>query len=58
MVTKAWAWDVLGGADPRRFHPANGVPGEIAELVVFQSCSQSAHMTGTDLAIDGGYSAS
>ena len=41
------------------FHPADGVSRrKIAEFVVFLCCSQSAHITGADLAIDGGYTAS
>jgi NAD(P)-dependent dehydrogenase (short-subunit alcohol dehydrogenase family) len=52
------AWKALGGADPatpsiQRMAFAD----EIAEVAVFLSCSQSAHITGADIAVDGGYTA-
>jgi NAD(P)-dependent dehydrogenase (short-subunit alcohol dehydrogenase family) len=31
-------------------------PEEVAAAIVFLSCDESAHITGTDLAVDGGYS--
>jgi NAD(P)-dependent dehydrogenase (short-subunit alcohol dehydrogenase family) len=52
------AWNALGGAD--RSKPAMqrmAFPDEIAEAIVFLSSDQSAHITGADLAIDGGYTA-
>jgi 2-keto-3-deoxy-L-fuconate dehydrogenase len=53
------AWGALGGADPNRPSIQRmAFPEEIAEAVVFFCCSQSAHITGADLAVDGGYSAS
>jgi NAD(P)-dependent dehydrogenase (short-subunit alcohol dehydrogenase family) len=52
------AWDALGGADPNTISIQRmAFPEEIAEAVVFLCCCQSAHITGTDLAIDGGYTA-
>jgi NAD(P)-dependent dehydrogenase (short-subunit alcohol dehydrogenase family) len=52
-------WEALGGADPNTISIQRmAFPEEIAESVVFLCCSQSAHITGADLAIDGGYSAS
>jgi NAD(P)-dependent dehydrogenase (short-subunit alcohol dehydrogenase family) len=53
------AWDALGGADPDTISIQRmAFPEEIAEAVVFLCCGQSAHITGADLAIDGGYTAS
>jgi NAD(P)-dependent dehydrogenase (short-subunit alcohol dehydrogenase family) len=53
------AWDALGGADPNTISIQRmAFPEEIAEAVAFLCCSQSAHITGADLAIDGGYTAS
>ena len=53
------AWDALGGADPNTISIQRmAFPEEIAESVVFLCCSQSAHITGADLAIDAGYTAS
>jgi 2-keto-3-deoxy-L-fuconate dehydrogenase len=52
------AWNALGGADPDRPSLERmALPEEIAEAAVFLSCSQSAHITGVDLAVDGGYTA-
>jgi len=52
-------WDALGGADPNTISIQRmAFPEEIAESVVFLCCSQSAHITGADLAVDGGYTAS
>ena len=49
------AWDALGGAAPNTISIQRiAFPEEIAEAVVFLCCSQSAHITGADLAIDGG----
>ncbi len=53
------AWDALGGADPNTISIQRmAFPEEIAESVVFLCCSESAHITGADLAVDGGYTAS
>ena len=53
------AWDALGGADPDTISIQRmAFPEEIAEAVAFLCCTQSAHITGADLAIDGGYTAS
>ena len=52
------AWKALGGVDPDTPSIQRmAFPEEIAEAIVFLSCDQSAHITGTDLAIDGGYTA-
>jgi NAD(P)-dependent dehydrogenase (short-subunit alcohol dehydrogenase family) len=57
--SEAAAWDALGGADPNTISIQRmAFPEEIAESVVFLCCNQSAHITGADLAIDGGYTAS
>jgi NAD(P)-dependent dehydrogenase (short-subunit alcohol dehydrogenase family) len=52
------AWRALGGADPdvpsiQRM----AFPEEIAEAIVFLSCDQSSHITGADVAVDGGFTA-
>ncbi len=50
------AWNALGGADPGKPSIQRmAFPEEIAESIVFLVCSQSAHITGADLAIDAGY---
>jgi NAD(P)-dependent dehydrogenase (short-subunit alcohol dehydrogenase family) len=52
------AWNALGGADPGKASIQRmAFPEEIAEAIVFLSCEQSAHITGADLAVDGGYTA-
>ena len=52
------AWNALGGVDPGKPSIQRmAFPEEIAEAVVFLSCDQSAHITGADLVVDGGYSA-
>ena len=52
------AWKALGGADPQTPSIQRmAFPEEIADAIVFLSCGQSAHITGADLAIDGGYTA-
>ena len=52
------AWNALGGADPdtpsiKRM----AFPEEIADAIVFLSCAESAHITGAELLVDGGYCA-
>ena len=50
------AWNALGGVDaavPSIQRMA--FPDEIASAIVFLSCDDSAHITGADLLIDGGY---
>ena len=52
------AWNALGGTDASKPSIQRmAFPEEIAEAVVFLSCAQSAHITGADLAVDGGYTA-
>jgi len=51
------AWDALGGADPvRPSLQRMAFPEEVAAAIVFLGCDESAHITGTDLVVDGGYS--
>lgn len=53
------AWDALGGADPDKPSIQRmAFPEEIAAVVVFLCGSDAAHITGADLAVDGGYTAS
>lgn len=50
------AWNSLGGADPATPSVQRmALPEEIASAIVFLSCDESAHITGADLVIDGGY---
>jgi 2-keto-3-deoxy-L-fuconate dehydrogenase len=52
------AWNALGGADAAKPSIQRmAFPQEIAEAVVFLSGPQAAHITGADLAVDGGYTA-
>lgn len=52
------AWNALGGANPDTPSIQRmAFPKEIADAIVFLSSPESAHITGTDLAIDGGYTA-
>lgn len=52
------AWKALGGVDPELPSIQRmAFPEEIAEAILFLSSRQSAHMTGADLVIDGGYTA-
>ncbi len=49
-------WKALGGID--RATPSiqrMAFPEEIAAAVLFLSCNESAHITGTDLLVDAGY---
>lgn len=51
------AWNALGGTDPATPSIQRmAFPGEIADAIVFLSCDESAHITGVDLLVDGGYS--
>jgi NAD(P)-dependent dehydrogenase (short-subunit alcohol dehydrogenase family) len=50
------AWNALGGADPATSSIQRmAFPEEVAAAVVFLSCDESAHITGADLLVDGGY---
>ncbi len=50
------AWKALGGADPAvPSLQRMAFPEEIASAIVFLSCDESSHITGTDLVVDGGY---
>lgn len=49
-------WKALGGADPATPSIQRmAFPEEIANAIVFLSSNESAHITGADLVIDGGY---
>jgi 3(or 17)beta-hydroxysteroid dehydrogenase len=51
------AWNALGGADPGTPSIQRmAFPEEVAAAIVFLSCDESAHITGTNLVVDGGYS--
>jgi|SRR5271157_887397 len=51
------AWSALGGIDPAiPSIQRMAFPEEVAEAIVFLSCDESAHITGIDLLVDGGYS--
>jgi NAD(P)-dependent dehydrogenase (short-subunit alcohol dehydrogenase family) len=50
------AWNSLGGRDPTTPSIQRmGFPEEIAAAVLFLSCDESAHITGHDIVVDGGY---
>jgi NAD(P)-dependent dehydrogenase (short-subunit alcohol dehydrogenase family) len=50
------AWNVLGGIDPAvPSIQRMAFPEEIAAAIAFLSCDDSAHITGADLLVDGGY---
>lgn len=50
------AWKALGGVDPATPSIQRmAFPEEVAAAVVFLSCDESAHITGVDLLVDGGY---
>jgi NAD(P)-dependent dehydrogenase (short-subunit alcohol dehydrogenase family) len=52
------AWEALGGADPSAASIQRmAFPEEIARAILFLATGDSAHITGTELVIDGGYSA-
>ena len=54
--SEAGAWKALGGADPSAPSLQRmAMPEEIADAIVFFSCDESAHITGTDLVVDAGY---
>jgi NAD(P)-dependent dehydrogenase (short-subunit alcohol dehydrogenase family) len=51
------AWDALGGTDPRTPSLLRmAFPEEIASAIIFLCSEESAHITGTELVVDGGYS--
>jgi NAD(P)-dependent dehydrogenase (short-subunit alcohol dehydrogenase family) len=55
---EAGAWNALGGTDPATPSILRmAFPEEIASAIVFLSSDESAHITGTELVVDGGYSA-
>ena len=50
------AWNALGGIDPAvPSIQRMAFPDEIAAAIAFLSCDDSAHITGVDLLVDGGY---
>jgi NAD(P)-dependent dehydrogenase (short-subunit alcohol dehydrogenase family) len=50
------AWNALGGLDPAvPSIQRMAFPEEIAAAIVFLSSDDSAHITGVDLLVDGGY---
>jgi NAD(P)-dependent dehydrogenase (short-subunit alcohol dehydrogenase family) len=50
------AWNALGGIDPAvPSIQRTAFPEEIAAAIVFLSSDDSAHITGVDLLVDGGY---
>ena len=52
------AWKSLGGADPATVSIQRmAFPEEIARAILFLCCDDAAHISGTELAIDGGYTA-
>jgi NAD(P)-dependent dehydrogenase (short-subunit alcohol dehydrogenase family) len=52
------AWNALGGADPATPSIQRmAFPEEVADAIVFLSCDESAHITGANLVVDGGYCA-
>jgi len=54
--SEAGAWKALGGCDPTTPSIQRmAFPEEIAAAVLFLSCDESAHITGHDLVVDGGY---
>lgn len=55
--TEEGAWNALGGSDPATPSILRmAFPEEIAAAILFLSCDESAHITGADLLVDGGYS--
>ncbi len=52
------AWEALGGIRPDQHSLKRmAFPEEIAKAVVFLASDESCHITGTDLAVDAGYTA-
>jgi len=50
------AWKELGGIDPATPSIQRmALPEEVASAIVFLSCDESAHITGEELVVDGGY---
>jgi 3(or 17)beta-hydroxysteroid dehydrogenase len=52
------AWEALGGINPDQPSLKRmAFPDEIAKAVLFLASDESAHITGTDLTVDAGYTA-
>jgi len=50
------AWNALGGADPTTPSLQRmAFPEEVADAIAFLSCDESAHITGANLLVDGGF---
>ena len=56
--SEAGAWKALGGIDPDTpCLTRMAFPEEVAKAVLFLASDEAAHITGTDLAVDAGYTA-
>ena len=52
------AWEALGGISPDQHSLKRmAFPEEIAKAVLWLASDESAHITGTDLTVDAGYTA-